>query len=75
MNRKIVLLPLVAAGLILAGCGPTEETSSSSSSSNSESTGTSESTGSSESTGTPDATLVEAGKLGLWQTSAPSRTA
>lgn len=68
MNRKIVLLPLVAAGLILAGCGPTEETSSSSSSSKSESTGTSVSTGTSESTGTTDPTLVETGKLGLWQT-------
>lgn len=62
MNRKIVLLPLVAAGLILAGCGPTEETSSSSSSSNSGSTGTT------ESSQTTDTTLVETGKLGLWQT-------
>ena len=68
MNRKIVLLPLVAAGLILAGCGPTEETSSSSSSSKSESTGTSVSTGTTESSETTDATLVETGKLGLWQT-------
>ncbi len=86
MNRKIILLPLAAAGLILAACTPTETTSSSiveggvtSSSSKEDTTTTSSSTSetqggttttsssSSSSSEEEQLTLVESGKLGLWQ--------